>query len=73
MSTGNPFVEVRSYAPAVLGAAATAAIVLILGLLLFEIRPPHFLQELQRPLRPLALLACTDHCVVADRVVHVLA
>lgn len=38
----NPFVEVRSYAPAVLGAVTTAAIILVLGLLLlFEIRPPH--------------------------------
>ncbi|PZR87926.1 MAG: hypothetical protein DI537_24845 [Stutzerimonas stutzeri] len=42
MTTHNPFVEVRSYAPAVLGAITTAAIVLVLGLLLlFEIRPPH--------------------------------
>jgi hypothetical protein len=41
MSTCNPFVEVRSYAPAVLGAVSTAAIVLAIGLLLlFEIRPP---------------------------------
>ena len=41
MSTGNPFVEVRSYAPAILGAVATATIVLVLGLLLlFEVRPP---------------------------------
>lgn len=42
MTTHNPFVEVRSYAPAVLAAITTAAIVLVLGLLLlFEIRPPH--------------------------------
>ncbi|CAH1649508.1 membrane hypothetical protein [Hyphomicrobiales bacterium] len=42
MPTDNPFLEVRSYRPAVLGAVATAATVLILGLLLlFEIRPPH--------------------------------
>lgn len=42
MPTDNPFLEVRSYRPAVLGAVATAAIVLILGLLLlFELRPPH--------------------------------
>ncbi|CAH1649501.1 TrwB_AAD_bind domain-containing protein [Hyphomicrobiales bacterium] len=41
MPTDNPFLEIRSYTPAVLGAVATAAIVLILGLLLlFEIRPP---------------------------------
>jgi len=46
MSVGNPFVEVRSYAPAVLGAVVTAAIVLILGLLLFEIRPPQVIGEL---------------------------
>ncbi len=57
MSTGNPFVEVRSYAPAVLGAAATAAIVLILGLLLFEIRPPHVAGELGIVAMDLARLA----------------
>lgn len=41
MPMGNPFVEIRSYGPAALGAVATAATVLILGLLLlFELRPP---------------------------------
>ncbi|HEV7323503.1 MAG TPA: type IV secretion system DNA-binding domain-containing protein [Bosea sp. (in: a-proteobacteria)] len=41
MSVDNPFAEVRSYRPTVLGAVATAAIVLILGLLLlFEFHPP---------------------------------
>ncbi|MET3889336.1 putative small integral membrane protein [Bosea sp. OAE506] len=71
MTTGNPFVEIRSYRPAVVGAATAAMIVLILGLLLFEIRPPQVIGEsgvvemdVTRVVRLIGSLLTADGCLL---------